>query len=146
MNVLKLYQSESDMIASTAVDKRHCLLIDGMAVVQSLVEQPWVKTCSDLAILFNNKIEFFVKESEYTDVRLIFDSYYPDSLKEATRTKRNAMCRSIYYHVEDSTNIASLTFKEFLSNQSTKKELTIYLATKYFSSVFKSSCRILCCC
>ena len=43
------------------------------------------------------------------------------------------MCKSIYYHVEDSTNIASLTFKEFLSNQSTKKELTIYLATKYLA-------------
>ena len=58
-----------------------------MAVVQSLVKQPWVKTCSDFATLFNNKIEFFVNESEYTDVRLIFDSYYPDSLKEATKSK-----------------------------------------------------------
>ena len=35
--LLKLYQSESDMIASTAVDKRHCLLIDGWQLFSLLL-------------------------------------------------------------------------------------------------------------
>lgn len=66
-------------------------------------------------------------------MRLVFDSYSPNSLKKATRLRRNQTCRSLYYHVEDSTNISDISFQEFLSNEATKRELTTYLAAKFLA-------------
>ena len=110
-----------------------CLLLDGMAVVQSLVKVAWVKTCSDFAVLFNQKVEHHINEQPFTEVRLVFDSYAPNSLKKATRSRRNQACRSLYYRVEDGTNISDISFKEFLSNEATKRELTTYLAAKFLA-------------
>ncbi len=66
-------------------------------------------------------------------MRLVFDSYSPNSLKKATRLRRNQACGSLYYRVEDSTNISDISFKEFLSNEATKRELTTYLAAKFLA-------------
>ena len=52
-----------------------CLKLDGMAVVQSLVKVSWGKTCSDFAILFNQKVEHYIKEQPFTEAQLVFDSY-----------------------------------------------------------------------
>eukprot|EP00794_Sanderia_malayensis_P017161 gene17161-18883_t len=51
--------------------------------------------------------------------------------KKATRLRRNQTCTSWYYGVEGSTNISDISFKEFLSNEATKRELTKYLAAKF---------------
>ena len=112
---------------TTATER--CLILNGMAVAQSLVKVAWLKTCSDFAVLFNQKVELHIKEQPFTEVRLVFDSYATNSFKKATRSTRNQTCRSLCYRIEDSTNISDISFKEFLSNEATKREreLTTYL-------------------
>lgn len=136
--LLELCESDEEVYQKNDAPKdieipatERCLILDGMAVVQSLVKVSWVKSCSDFAVLFNQKVEHYIKEQPFTEVRLVFDSYAPNSLKKATRLKRNQTCRSLYYRVEDSTNISDILFKESLSNEATKRELTAYLAAKF---------------
>ena len=99
--------------------------------MQSLVKVAWVRTCRDFAVLFNQKVEQHIGEQPFTEVRLIFDSCDPQSLKKATRCRRNQACRSLYYRIEDNTITSDISFKEFLLNESTKRELTTYLAKKF---------------
>ena len=57
----------------------------------------------------------FLQYSSTTKLNIFWKG--ANSLKEATTTKENAMCKSIYYHVEDSINIADLTFKDHTKTQ-----------------------------
>lgn len=57
----------------------------------------------------------------------MFDRYINGSLKARTRNKRTSG-KEVHYQISDSTNIANITLKQFLSHTSTKQELTIYLA------------------
>ena len=103
------------------------LIIDGMALVNSIPKKPKIKTCLDFADEF---IEILCSMTEgYNEVRLVFDRYVNSSLKEQMRTKRTNG-KSTYYHVKDTTLIQNISLKDFLSDIRTKEELTTYLAEK----------------
>ncbi len=59
----------------------------------------------------------------------MFDTYRADSLKSATRDKRQGKA-SIRYQVRDDTNIKHIPLSRFLSHDKTKSDLTEYLADK----------------
>ena len=105
------------------------LLIDGMALVNTVQkkDENAMKTCKDFADAFLRKLG---KESEgFSEVRLLFDRYLAGSLKEKTRETRTAG-KEIKYRVSDTTNIANVPLKQFLSHIDTKAELTTYLSDK----------------
>lgn len=61
-------------------------VLDGMAELQALHKSSHVKTCYDLAIEFNKKIEPYLLK--YDETHLVFDTYLENSLKNSMRMKR----------------------------------------------------------
>ncbi len=66
--LLELCESDEEVYQRSDVPRdieipatERCLILDGMAVVQSLVKVSWVKTSSDFAVLFNQKVEHYIK-------------------------------------------------------------------------------------
>ena len=72
-------------------------------------------------------------------MRAVFDRYKMESLKSRTRAKRTSG-KAVRYQVIDSTNIYSITVKQFLSHGLTKRDLTVYLS-KYLKDYFEDSNR-----
>lgn len=103
------------------------VIIDGMAVVNSVIKTEQMKTCQDFADSFLAIICNIA--ANYDEVRLVFDRYMKTSLKEQMRTKRTKG-NSTFYHVKDTTLIQNISLKDFLSDIRTKAELTEYLANK----------------
>ena len=126
-------------VADTAVEHTHVdpagessssyrvIIIDGMAVVNSVTKTEQTKTCQNFADAFLQIICNMA--AQYDEVRLVFDQYIKTSLKELMRTKRTKG-KSTYYHVKDNTLIQNTSLKDFLSDIRTKGELTEYLAEK----------------
>ena len=106
------------------------IIIDGMAVVNSVTKTEQMKTYQDFVDAFLQKI--YNMTSQYDEVRLVFDRYINSSLKEQMRTKRTKG-KSTYYHVKDNTLIQNISLKDFLSDIRTKGELVEYLADKVLS-------------
>ena len=120
-------------VAATAVEHTNqpsayrVVIIDGMAVVNSVIKTDRMKTCQDFAGSF---LAIICKmAANYDEVRLVFDRYMKTSLKEQMRTKRTKG-KSTYYHVKDITLIQNISLKDFLADIWTKAELTEYLADK----------------
>ncbi len=103
------------------------IIIDGMAVVNSVTKTEEMKTCQDFSGAFIQIVCNMA--AQYDEVRLVFDRYIKTSLKEQMRTKRTKG-KSTYYHVKDNTLIQNISLKDFLSDIRTKDELTKYLAGK----------------
>ena len=72
-------------------------VIDGMVEVQSLKKDASVKTCSDLGKLFASKMR--KKTSSYDEVRILFDRYLDNSLKDQTRAKRTKGTPSVIFQI-----------------------------------------------
>ena len=106
------------------------LIVDGMAVVNSITKTDSMKTCADFADAFLSILCKMVED--FDEIRLVFDRYIEASLKNQTRKKR-ANRKTTYYHVKDNTLIKNIPIKDFLSDSRTKKELTDYLAQKVIS-------------
>ena len=61
-------------------------------------------------------------------VHIVFDRYdIPNSLKEATRIRRQGMQTPVEYHITDTTNIAKISQAKLLSHPKIKHQLTSYL-------------------
>ena len=108
-------------------------MIDGMALVNTIQKTDSMKTCKDFAEVFVQTLVHLTRS--YDEIRLIFDRYVQGSLKQKMRAKRTGG-NEVHYHVDDTTNLASIPLKQFLSHIQTKSELTDYLAQKtlkYFS-------------
>ena len=59
---------------------------------------------------------------------IVFDCYdIPNSLKEATRIRRQGMQTPVEYHITDTTNIAKISQAKLLSHPKIKHQLTSYL-------------------
>ena len=123
-----------DAIMNVADDAEsyRVLIIDGMALVNAIQkkDETSIKTCQDFADAFIRRLDR--EAGTCSEVRLIFDRYLTSSLKEKTREKRTAG-NKIKYRVSDSTNIANVPLKQFLSHIDTKAELTTYLSEKALS-------------
>ena len=104
----------------------YCLIVDGMAVLQELMAVKNFKNCKDLGTSYVQLIDS--KSLGYYQVRVIFDNYTKaNSLKEGTRERRRGKSKGIRsYKVEHSTVIRDKN--TFLSSNSTKDSLTMYLA------------------
>ena len=109
------------------VSSHKVIIIDGMAVVNSVTKTEQMKTCQNFADAFLQIICNMA--AQFDEVRLVFDRYIKTSLKEQMRTKRTKG-KSTYYHVKDNTLIQNISLKDFLSDIRTKGELTEYLADK----------------
>lgn len=64
-------------------------------------------------------------------MRFTFNRYrLTSSLKESTRERRQGGKPPTTYYVKDNTQVGKVSVKKFLSRNSTKDELTVYLAEK----------------
>ena len=95
-------------VAGPNEDQMKVAIVDGMAEVQSLDKPEWIRNCAQLAEHFSNRV--IQTHTGSNEVRLIFDRYdLPFSLKAATRVRRQGSQAPVYYHITDTTHIASLT-------------------------------------
>ena len=125
--------------AMTTDSQYRVIIIDGMAVVNSVTKTEQMKTCQDLAQTFLDMICNMA--TKYDEIRLVFDRYITQSLKEQMRAKRTKG-KSTYYHVKNSTLIQNISLRDFLSNIKTKAELTEYLADKMLEHSMSPSNRL----
>ena len=71
------------------------------------------------------------KVKDYDEIHIVFDRYnLTSSLKESTRERRSGGKPPTTYHVKDNTPVGKVSVKQFRSSNSTKDELTVYLAEK----------------
>lgn len=109
------------------------IFIDGMRLVNEITKTGRLNTAHDFALEFVRRLQRLTEK--FSEVRLLFDEYVENSLKNATRIKRNVTKKlPIHFHVNDSTPIRNV--KQFLAHWKTKKELTKYLGDKVFSTEF----------
>ena len=59
---------------------QRCLIFDGMAIVRSLKKESWVKTCTDLAKWFIQKVEYYFSKNDYHIICIEFNPYTPSQL------------------------------------------------------------------
>lgn len=118
---------DSDMIDSDCnshLDR--VIIIDGMAVVQSMKKSPTMRTIVNFTEAFVKRIVGLVKP--YDEGRVLFDRYdIVQSLKQKTRTKR-AGGFVTEFAIHDKMDIARITLKELLSASKTKATLSNILA------------------
>ena len=103
------------------------LIVDGMAVCQSLMNAVKFRSCLDLGVAYAAYIEGLLQE--YDGGRIIFDNYAKKlTLKDSIRYSQEST-EDLY--IEDCTPIKDA--KKMLANKSTKDRLTLYLAAKVIS-------------
>ena len=131
--LMKLLESASTIEPNSDIDvtsvEKKVAIVDGMAEVQCLYKPTTIKTCKDLSQHFVT--QFNEKYKAYDEVHLVFDDYtVTNSLKTATRQKRQGISASVHYKIGDTTKIQHITMKRLLSHTKTKDELTDYLSKK----------------
>ena len=106
---------------------RSVIIIDGMAVVQSMGKPTWFSTGRDLATHFLEVIDNRSKECD--EVHIIFYRYdIPHSLKEGTCQFRQSCNKPMVYHISDDAVIEKISLKQLLSSSTNKESLAIYFA------------------
>ena len=116
-------------------ENQFVVVIDGIAVVNSLNKTSEIKTCKNCSNKFNDMI---MRETvDCDEIRVIFDRYVSNSLKGATRGKR---CDgdATKYKVTDTTNIEGISMKSFLSHVETKHYLIEYLANNLMTQFIQA--------
>ncbi|KAH3772521.1 hypothetical protein DPMN_173861 [Dreissena polymorpha] len=113
---------------TTEIDDSRPLIVDGMAVVQSVVNgcnKSVNTTCEVMSEIFVSTIDNLAKK--YFSTRVIFDNYAkPHSVKDKLRYDANETSDII---VDDETAIDST-----LSSRKTKERVTLYLDEKLFNN------------
>ena len=95
-----------------------------MAVVNRIKKTQDIETCKDLAASFTKIVLYEAKD--YEEIRMIFDRYQENSIKDQTRNKRT-QGTYIRYKIADDTKIQGVSMKKLLSHVATKQELTKFL-------------------
>ena len=114
------------------------LIVDAMAVVQSMKKTPTMKNLSNLQEAFIKRIKGMVVC--YDECRVVFDRYLDQSLKNKTRQKRAAT--SIEFQIHPEMKL-TMPLKEILSSSKTKSSLTSMFAQgllEHFSN--NSACKL----
>jgi hypothetical protein len=99
-----------------------------MAELQAMKKLPGMQKLIHLKNAFINKIRY--KASGFSEVRVLFDQYLNDSLKVKTREKRAVASAAQVgpgHDVHDEMSIATISLKDLLASNETKKGLTEYL-------------------
>ena len=99
------------------------LIIDAMAVLQTMKKTSTTKTLSDLEHAFNKKIEHMM--TGYNEGRVVFDRYVEQSLKDKTRQKRATTTTEYKVH---SNMTLTMPIKDLLSSSKTKSCITTMFA------------------
>ena len=111
---------EEDLTQNDSIEEANAtikvLIIDAMAVLQCMKKNT-MQTLSDLQDAFNERIQSMV--SGYDEVRVVFDRYMDQSLKNKTRQKRAAT--SVEYEIHPDMNL-TMSIKDLLSASSTQKK------------------------
>ena len=108
-----------------------------MVEVQAMCKPNEVTYCTQLGSHFT--IRILQKYSLYDEIHLVFDRYdLPNSLKTATRVRRQGGIPQVFYLITDTTNIVKLLMKKRLSHTQTKKELSVYFAQKLLEAAKKT--------
>lgn len=128
MHVIEAAKAEphvSDLSLDTAAGdfRDRALVVDAMAVLQSMKKTPTMRTLADLRETFVRRIENMLHG--FNEGRIIFDRYLDQSLKNKTRQKRAVTSTEFEIHPEMKL---SMSLKELLSSSKTKSSLTAYLA------------------
>ena len=133
-NIITKAIEDQNVYSQTETVQHKVIILDGMAIVNALPTElvKKAKTCADLADLFLNQLVGICHS--YNEVRLVFDRYQKESLKNKTREYRKGGLVSIRYRVTDNTIIKDVKLKELLADVDTKSDLTTYLANKVLSS------------
>ena len=71
---------------------------------------------------------------EYDEIRMVFDKYQENSLKDLTRHKRT-QGKSQRYKISSDANIEGITMKMLLSHVLTKRDLTMFLGDELAESL-----------
>ena len=78
--------------------KGRALVVDAMAVLQSMKKTPTIRTLADLKEAFVRRIENML--NGFNEGRIIFDRYLDQSLKNKTRQKRAVTSTEFEIHPE----------------------------------------------
>ena len=100
------------------------VIFDGMAVVNRIKKTQDIETCKGLASSLTKIVLYEAKD--YEEIRMIFDRYQENSIKDQTRNKQTQGIH-IRYRIADDTKIQSISMKKLLSHVATKQELTKFL-------------------
>lgn len=117
-------------------------VIDGMVEVQSLKKDNGIKTCSDLGKLFASKMDR--KTYSYDEVRILFDRYLDNSLKDQTRAKRANCIHPVRFQIADNMDITNISMSTLLSHKRTKDELTLLFQKSILKEAESSQKVIIC--
>ena len=99
------------------------LIVDAMAVLQSMTKTPTMRKISDLSDAFIKRVDGMLRN--YDEGRIVFDRYIGQSLKNKTRQKRAKT--STEYAINPEMKL-TMSMKELLSSSMTKSRLTFMLA------------------
>ena len=115
----------SNLSLDTAAGDRRdrALVVDAMAVLQSMKKTPTMRTLADLRGTFVRRIENML--NGFNEGRIVFDHYLGQSLKNKTR--QNWAVTSTEFEIHPEMKL-SMALKELLSSSKTKSKLTAYLA------------------
>ena len=94
------------------------LIIDAMAVLQSMKKTPTMQRLSDLQEAFIKRIVF--KMAGYIERRVVFDRYQDQSMKNKTRQKRVVSLTEFQVHLHMKL---TMSLKDLLSSSKTKSSL-----------------------
>lgn len=99
------------------------LVVDAMAVLQSMKKTSSMRSLADLQEAFIKRIEWML--NGYSEGRIVFDRYLDQSLKNKTRQKRATT--HIDFEIHSKMKL-TMSIKELLSSTKTKRDLTAMLA------------------
>ena len=125
----------SKTTAENPVPTSRVLIIDAMAVLQSMKKVPGMMAILDLKEAFLMRIRNMA--NTYDEIRIAFDHYLMGSLKAKTRLTRSTSVAAsqVSYDIHDKMSIKTLSLKELFSSSQTKNDLSKLLSEallKYF--------------
>jgi len=107
-----------------------CIIIDGHALIQSLGKPPKCKTFGDYAKNFEKTV---VKQfsGRVSRIDVVFDQYWPLSIKSAARTKRAGQMKRPIRKVIDREDLhLPQAWKNFIAFDGNKEDLAMFLSDR----------------
>ena len=123
-------EPKQDIRLTPQFNGRKIIIVDAMIIVQGVANKKGQKrfnTCKEFADKFMSKVKQVI--TGYDEVWILFDNYEDLSLKGSTRLGRGKKSHARRLVIEDQTAIR-MDMKKFLSDITTKRDITVYLAEK----------------
>ena len=126
MHAIEGATTEGSELAPTAITTpvgrpNRIIIIDAMAVLQSMKKTPTMMKISELQAAFVKRIESLI--TGYDEAHVVFDSYLDLSLKNKTRQKRSVSTTD--YEIHPAMKL-TMSLRELLSSTKSKRSLTAW--------------------